>query len=303
MPLNTTRRRRRQQTQKKGQHIGPRHGFENKNKNGQEQISQLTANRQQSYDCMRGGGECEALRGLVAFHLNVFLSIIRAWKLPANTRQRRESGARSAPKGYRGGYSGLQRVMAGYGYGYGYVLVWFTQLALRAELYLWLWFGSVRLLPSLTVSTFDFRFCAKCLPTFFCKFVLFSFFLSIAFRSQIKYFHAGISFWDLRSDLLQNSCASNIQHMMEEFKRISDFTNRFWHFYRVCGESCIQPQALGQLTFWPRRQRLSKGCGQGKFNAAWFINVNDHIDLYVRHVWHGHMLLLPHVTNSHGVLP
>lgn len=24
-----------------------------------------------------------------------------------------------------GGYSGLQRVMAGYGYGYGYVLVWF----------------------------------------------------------------------------------------------------------------------------------------------------------------------------------
>lgn len=258
---------------------------------------------------MRGGGECGALRGLVAFHLNVFLSIIRAWKLPANTRQRRESGARSAPKGYRGGYSGLQRVTAGYGglwlrLRLRFALVYSARTSSRALSLTLAWFRS----PFAFYFAYCFDFWLSLLCEMFANvflqvcFVLF-FFLSIAFRSQIKYFHAGISFWGLRSGLLQNSCASNIQHMMQEFKRISDFTNRFSHFYRVCGESCIQPQALGQLTFWPRRQRLSKGCGQGKFNAAWFINVNDHIDLYVRHVWHSHMLLLPHVTNSHGVLP
>lgn len=49
-----------------------------------------------------------------------------------------EAGKRRkvSAKGLQEGYSGLQRVMAGYGYGYGYVSVWFTQLALRAELYL-----------------------------------------------------------------------------------------------------------------------------------------------------------------------
>lgn len=54
----------------------------------------------------------------------------------AEAGKRRKVSAKGLQGGLQGGYSGLQRVMAGYGYGYGYVSVWFTQLALRAELYL-----------------------------------------------------------------------------------------------------------------------------------------------------------------------
>lgn len=214
-------------------------------------------------------------------------------------------GARSAPKGYSGlqrvlaGYSGLQWVMAGYGYGYGYVLVRFTQLALRVELYLWLWLGSVRFYLQFRLLTFAFVCCTpkNVCQRFFCEFVLF--FFLVAFRSEIKYFHAGISFSDFRSGLLQ----VRVHQIFNIWWNSKGFHQQIPHVYRVCGKSSIQPQALGQLTFWPRRQRLSKGCGQAKFNAAWFINVNDHIDLYVWHVWHNHMLLLlPHVTNSHGIL-
>lgn len=211
-------------------------------------------------------------------------------------RRHRREEAQGQRQRVTAGYSGLQWVMAGYGYGYGYgyVLVRFTQLAFRAELYLWLWLGSVCFCLLFRLLTFAFvcctpkNVCQRFFASLFCSF-------SCAFRSQIKYFHAGISFSDFHSGLLQ----VRVHQIFNIWWNSKGFHQQIPHVYRVCGKSSIQPQALGQLTFCLRTQRLSQGCGQAKFNAAWFINVNDHIDLYVRHVWHSHIvLLLPHVTNS-----
>lgn len=147
-----------------------------------------------------------------------------------------EAGKRRkvSAKGLQGG---LQRVTAGYG-GLRRVMVtvtvtfWFGLLSSHFEPCFIFDFGliplafSLRLLFRLLTFAFVRNVCQRFSASLFCSL----FFLSIAFRSQIKYFHAGISFWDLRSGLLQNSCASNIQHMMQEFKRISDSANRFSHF-------------------------------------------------------------------------
>lgn len=171
------------------------------------------------------------------------------------------------------------------------VTFWLGLLSSRFELSFIFDFG---LVPFAFAYCFDFWLLLlyvaprKMFASLFCSF-------SCAFRSQIKYFHAGISFSDFHSGLLQ----VRVHQIFNIWWNSKGFHQQIPHVYRVCGKSSIQPQALGQLTFCLRRQRLSQGCGQAKFNAAWFINVNDHIDLYVRHVWHSHIvLLLPHVTNS-----
>lgn len=166
----------------------------------------------------------------VAFHLNVFLSIIRAWKLPDNTRREEAQGQRQR---VTAGFSGLQWVTVGYS-GLWRVMVtvkvtfWFGLLSSRFELSFIFDFG---LVPFAFAYSFDFWLSLLCVAPrkMFANVFFVSLFCSF-FRLPLGQ-KSNISMQTFRFRIFALVCFRFVCIKYSTYDGIQrDFTNRFRMF-------------------------------------------------------------------------